>query len=111
MAGGIRWHNVVAWTLVAMATSSGTGCNMLSVPYFLFCMDDPKQQAEIQKIASPNKKEERKVVVLTYHRLDLRPEFVNSDRELCRLSAFFKLYLFYESVCLRSCRLMCFGSL
>lgn len=82
MAGGIRWHNCVVWTLVALATSSGTGCNMLSVPYFLFCMDDPKQQAEIQKIASPNKKEERKVVVLTYHRLDLRPEFVNSDREL-----------------------------
>ena len=72
-------HIMAAGLCLALASA---GCNALQVPYFLFCMEDPKHDPEIQKIASTNKKEERKVVFLTYHRLDLRPEFLNSDREL-----------------------------
>lgn len=72
---------LLAGAVIGLALA-GTGCNVLQVPYFLFAMEDPKHEPEIQKIASKNKKEERKVVILTYHRLDLRPEFINSDREL-----------------------------
>lgn len=82
MAGGNFGRTLAAGALAAFTLAGATGCNMAAVPYFLFCMEDPKHQAEIQKIASPNKKEERKVVLLTYHRLDLRPEFANCDREL-----------------------------
>lgn len=70
---------VVAIILASMASS---GCNLLSIPYFLFFMPDPKTEAEIQKIAAKDKKTEKKVLILTYGKLDLRPELLNSDREI-----------------------------
>ncbi|MSR30967.1 MAG: hypothetical protein EXR99_05615 [Gemmataceae bacterium] len=71
------------WLLWAMAIClAAPGCNMLSIPYFLFLMPDPKHDPEMKKIASDNKKEEKKVVILTYGRLDLRSEFLHSDKEI-----------------------------
>jgi len=55
---------------------------MLSVPYFLFMAPEPKKEAEIQKVASKDKKKENKVMILTYMKLDLRPEFLQADKEI-----------------------------
>lgn len=58
------------------------GCNMLSVPYFLFMAPEPKIEAEIGKVSSADKKKINKVLILTYMKLDLRPEFLQADREI-----------------------------
>jgi hypothetical protein len=59
-----------------------SGCNMLSVPYFLFAAPEPKKEAEIGTIANKDKKKENKILILTYMKLDLRPEFLQADREI-----------------------------
>ena len=58
-----------------------SGCNIMSLPYFLL-MSDPKHEAELQSLAPKDKKTEKKVIILTYGKLDLRPELINSDREI-----------------------------
>ncbi len=58
------------------------GCNMLSVPYYLFMAPEPKKDAEIQTLANKDKKVENKVMILTYMKLDLKPEFLQADREI-----------------------------
>jgi len=58
-----------------------SGCNPFSIANFLL-MDDPRHQAELQGLASKDKKIEKKVIILTYGKLDLRPELINSDREI-----------------------------
>jgi hypothetical protein len=67
-------------TLMGLAFIS-SGCNIMSLPYFLL-MSDPKHEAELQSLAPKDKKTEKKVIILTYGKLDLRPELINSDREI-----------------------------
>ena len=64
-----------------MLAFSIAGCNPFAMVNFLL-MDDPKHEAELQSLASKDKKAEKKVVILTYGKLDLRPELINSDREI-----------------------------
>ncbi len=64
-----------------MLAFSIAGCNPFAMVNFLL-MDDPKHEAELQSLASKDKKAEKKVLILTYGKLDLRPELINSDREI-----------------------------
>lgn len=61
-----------------------TGCNILSLPFFLLPGMDPKIDAKC-KLADKDK--EVRVVILASSGLETRPEFVRVDRELSRLLA------------------------
>src|SRR5579862_3572711 len=64
-----------------VVVSFGTGCNPLSLPYFMFA-PDPSVDPAIKNIAPEDKKKEVKVAILTYVPLETRPELVRADREL-----------------------------
>jgi hypothetical protein len=69
--------------LVLGLIALGGGCNPLMLP-FLFTLKEPTKPAEFHKISSEDKKKEVKVVVLSYMGLEVRPEFLNADREIMR---------------------------
>lgn len=71
-----RWSGLL---LLGVATFC-TGCNLLSIPYFLMYAD-AKHPAKC-KLASDDKDKEIRVVILTYAGLETRPEFLRADREL-----------------------------
>jgi hypothetical protein len=73
---------LVPWFLVLSAL--GGGCNVLSLPYFLQG-EDPQVEAKMKKVASDDKKKEVKIAILTWSRLDPRPELIRADRELTEL--------------------------
>jgi hypothetical protein len=72
-----RW--VVPGFLLAVAL--GTGCNMLSLPFFLLG-PEPKDPAVLKKITPEDKKKEARVVILTYVGTELRSELLRADRDL-----------------------------
>src|SRR5947209_8022189 len=78
------------WLLAAsllVAAALGTGCNVLSLPYFLFSPDDTKP-AEAKNLGTKEKdKTVRVLLVATHPGLETRPEFIRVDRELCGLVA------------------------
>jgi hypothetical protein len=62
-----------------------TGCNVLSIPFFLMMGMDPQREPECRLAA---KDREVKVVVLAYSSgVETRPEFIRVDRDLSRLLA------------------------
>jgi hypothetical protein len=69
------------FTLAAL----GTGCNVLSLPFFIFG-PEPKIEAKMQKLARDDKDKDKdkevKVAILAYSPLEVRPEFVRVDRDL-----------------------------
>ncbi len=70
-----RWLAPIILLVVAL----GTGCNMLSAPFFLFA-PEPKKEAALKQIAQKDK--EIKVAILTYMDMELRPELLHADQEL-----------------------------
>lgn len=58
-----------------------TGCNMLSLPFFLLSGMDPKHEPQC-KLASDKKEKEVRVIILASMGLETRPEFLRVDREL-----------------------------
>jgi hypothetical protein len=48
-------------------------------------MPEAKEDAQLQRLASDDKKKEVKVVILTYNRMDLRPELLQVDRQLTEM--------------------------
>jgi hypothetical protein len=60
----------------------GLGCNVLSLPFFLFG-PEPKVPPKMQ-LASEDKKQKVRVVILTLGGLETRPELSGTDRELTR---------------------------
>jgi hypothetical protein len=58
-----------------------TGCNLLSLPFFIFG-PEPKVEPEMKQIGSREKRDEVSVVVLTYAGPETRPEFIKVDRDL-----------------------------
>jgi hypothetical protein len=71
------------WVLPMLLAASvlGLGCNVLSLPFFLFG-PEPKVPAGIQSLASENKDHKVRVVILTLNGLETRPELSGTDREL-----------------------------
>jgi hypothetical protein len=59
------------------------GCNPLIFPFFLG--PESTIPAQLQKVASDDKSQQVKVVVLTYIGLETRPEFLRADRDLSNL--------------------------
>jgi hypothetical protein len=75
-----RWGLFGVLALVAL----GAGCNLLSVPFFLFG-PEPRFEARMQKLASEDKDEEVKVAILAYSsQIDTRLEFIRIDSDLSR---------------------------
>src|SRR5262245_9079924 len=64
------------WCLlgVFLTAALGSGCNILSLPFFIFG-PEPKIEAKLHKLASDEKDKEVKVVILAYSGLETRPEF------------------------------------
>jgi hypothetical protein len=74
------WRRGALSVLILVAVC-GTGCNVLSVPFFLFG-PEPKEEPMLKAVASKDKDKDVKVVVLTYGGLETRPEFLRADRDL-----------------------------
>ena len=64
-----------------LAVAVATGCNMLSLPFFLM-VPEPRADAQLKKIASEDKKKTVKAVIVTWSPLDPRSELLRADREL-----------------------------
>src|SRR5262245_13118804 len=80
--GSRRWVTV---SLCVIFFGLLTACSPLTVPFFLFS-PEPKIEATLKRVASEDKDESVKVVVLTYRsQMETRPELVPADRELTRL--------------------------
>ncbi len=73
---GGRWSGLMILAAAALCT----GCNLLSLPYFLMYAD-AKHEPKC-KLASEDKEREVRVVILTFAGLETRPEFLRADREL-----------------------------
>lgn len=69
--------------LMLVAALLGTGCNVLSLPYFLFPASS-KYPPGLVKLSSDNKKHPSKVVILAYLATEGGPELIQADRELGR---------------------------
>jgi hypothetical protein len=71
------------WSLIGLflAALGLTGCNVLSLPFFIFG-PEPTIEAQLRKVASDDKKKEVKVAILTYSGLGLPTEFIRADRDL-----------------------------
>jgi hypothetical protein len=72
---------VLAALMLAMVTSSG--CNMLSIPFFLFG-PEPKIQASLKKLASEERDKVVRVVVLVTND-HANSDFIRADRDLGNL--------------------------
>lgn len=75
-----------AWACAILAAVLGAGCNLLTLPFFLFG-PEPKIEAQLKKLAAEDKNKEVKVLILAYAPLEVRPEFLRVDRELSLLLA------------------------
>jgi hypothetical protein len=77
------WHR---WSLAGLIliVVLGTGCNMMSLPFFLMPGMEPKSEPKC-RLASDDKEKKVKVLILASRGLETRPEFVNVDRDLSRL--------------------------
>src|SRR5262245_16235399 len=71
---------------ICLAAGLTTGCNLLSLPFFIFG-PEPSVPAEMKQIGSKDKRHEITVAVLTYAGPEMRPEFIKVDRDLAALIA------------------------
>jgi hypothetical protein len=71
------------WRLAGLLLAAAvcTGCNMLSLPFFLMMGMNPKHEPPC-RLASADKNKEVKVVILAYSGLQTQTEFLRVDREL-----------------------------
>jgi hypothetical protein len=72
--------------VLCLAVPLATGCNVLEVPFILFG-PEPSVGPEMKGLASPDKKKDVKVMVLTYSGSDTRSDFTNFDAELANMIA------------------------
>jgi hypothetical protein len=73
-------------TILCLAAPLATGCNVLEVPFILFG-PEPSVPPEMKALASPDKKKEVKVLILTYSGSETRTDFTGFDAELSTLMA------------------------
>lgn len=74
------WRRLLL-SAVLLAAGLATGCNILSLPFFVFGPED-MVAPEIKRLASDDKKKEVKVAILAYMSLETRPEFLKFDRDV-----------------------------
>jgi hypothetical protein len=72
---------LVAFAGIILVAALTTGCNLLSLPFFLFG-PEPSIPAGIKELGSKEKRHEVTIVVLTYAGPETRPEFIKVDRDL-----------------------------
>jgi hypothetical protein len=71
---------------ICLAAGLTTGCNLLSLPFFIFG-PEPSVPAEMKQIGNKDKRKEISLVVLAYAGPETRPEFIKVDRDLAALIA------------------------
>jgi hypothetical protein len=69
------------WLGLVLVPLALTGCNLLSLPFFIFG-PEPAREPELKQLAGEDKKKDTKVLILTYSKLSAKPEFVRVDRDL-----------------------------
>jgi hypothetical protein len=81
MAGHTRrwWLSAVVATLVC------AGCDPATVMYFL--SPESKEEPELKRLASEDKKKEVKVAILVYNRLEPQADLIQVDRQLHEMLA------------------------
>lgn len=72
-----RW----LWSGLCMLALTGAGCNVLSLPFFIFG-PEPKLPPLLHRIAPEDSKQEVKAVILVASSLEIRPELIRADRDL-----------------------------
>jgi hypothetical protein len=90
MTGRGRW-----WWAGVIGAAMCAGCDPGSVAYFL--LPECKEEPELRRLASEDKKKVVKVAILTYAAMEPRAEFIQSDRQLAELLAKELNVLFKES--------------
>jgi hypothetical protein len=80
MAGCRKW---LAAGLLGAAL--GAGCDPATMMYFL--TPEAKEEPELRRLASEDKKKEVKVVILAYSAMEPRSEFIQADRQVTELLA------------------------
>ena len=66
---------------IFVAAGLATGCNLISLPFFLFG-PEPSIPAKMKELGAKDKRDETTVVILTYAGPETRPEFIKVDRDL-----------------------------
>jgi hypothetical protein len=77
--GNFKRFGLIA--IVFIVAGFSTGCNLLSLPFFIFG-PEPRTEPEMKQIGSKERRDEVTVVVLTYAGPETRPEFIKVDRDL-----------------------------
>jgi hypothetical protein len=77
-----RRRVLVASLLVAGAL--GAGCNVLSLPFFVFG-PEPKREAELLKLAADDKKQPVRVAILVSNGGEIKLEFMRAEYQLADL--------------------------
>jgi hypothetical protein len=80
MSGRRRW-----WWAGLLGVALCAGCDPGSLMYFL--LPEAKEDPELRRLASDDKKKEVKVAILTYAALPPRAELIQADRQLAELLA------------------------
>jgi hypothetical protein len=80
------WRRRLLLASLILAVALGTGCDILSLPFFLFA-PEPKREAELLKLASADKTKQVKVAILASNGLEVRPEFLRADYQLSEFLA------------------------
>jgi hypothetical protein len=89
MIGRSRW-----WLAGLLGAALGAGCDPGTLAYFI--LPESKEQPELRRLASEDKKKEVKVAILTYAAMDPRPETIQADRQLAEVLARELTQLFRE---------------
>jgi hypothetical protein len=71
--------------LIVLAVGLAPGCNLMSLPYFL--LSGEAKEAPKWPLKPKEKGQEVRVAILGYTGVDVRPEFIRVDRDLCELLA------------------------
>lgn len=72
-----RWGGIG----LVLAVLGLAGCNVLSLPFFIFG-PEPSIEPQMKKVSSEDRKKEVKVLILTYAGLGLPSDFLRVDRDL-----------------------------
>lgn len=70
-----------SWVGVFLVALGLTGCNLLTLPFFIFG-PEPAVEPSLKRLAAEDKKKDVKVMILTYSKMMTKPEFARVDRDL-----------------------------
>jgi hypothetical protein len=73
------------WGVGLLGALACAGCDPGTLAYFM--MPEPKEAAELRRLASDDKKKEVKVVILTYPAMEPQADLIQVDRQLTEVLA------------------------